>query len=497
MHGGLSNLSDMGRLFKRSSHARKMAIAAILNKDSAQTVAQIAEAVYSGELIAAAEAGLLPVAAFAPICRRGMMTGKSAQSIVECFPRLLASGISPNQYSPILHLALAHPNLPEETWRKISDLRSEGVTDSISHALTASPHADARKKRRMELGLPFDSFMLPSCAFGDLTDRNLRTRIMRWFPNSTKGVHELASELLMANKTFCVDMAEAMHGTLTGDNAKNISHSVLRRFMESSEDVEYVNRCPDAARFVLLPDGKVKHAIFSPAIDEAYVEKEFSRIPPASLELSTEASGYTLNQSCPGFIFRTLVDKQNMFLGCSDFIGGPFDGEILALARGGKIPFERLSAGFLASRPETTREDFARFVNGGTKKLDLSEIVKVCSHENFDFSFLPDKIRRQDPVAIVEVASGKFSGGEPASPLAALFSEQTSAFRLEKNFKKLPTGLRRLAAAHPNGDIFPLDPDDPLDSKIAGFRQECFPVAPLANRHGATHQESREMNLVL
>lgn len=497
MIDAIKNLPCMERLFTRNAHARKMAIAALIVKDASVNAAALAEALYSDELLAAAENGMLPFSAYAPICRRGKMTGKMAQSIVECFPVLLsdAGDFTSPKTSSMLHIALAHPELPAETWQLVSR-RKDSFPPDVKHALAASHHAPVKERRRAELGWPNDSAMLPRCTFGNLTDETTRMMVMLWLPYTKDGVLSLAVELLVSNPTFNADMAGAMHDTLFKDKLEKLPPSLLRRFSETHEDIEHVNKESGACRFA-----KIFHAgevVFSPELAEDGVTRHFFDVALEDTSGDVERASYILNRACPESVFDRLVKDGNVHLGTSGFAGGRFDSKILALARDGKIPFKQLSADFLCKRDDATSADLSMFFQCGVGSDQ--NVVKVCSHDNFDFSCLPDKMRKQPSIAIIETCAGKreaLASDAAKNPLVALFSEQTSSFRLDQIFAKLPVGLRRMAAAHPNGGDIPLDPDDPLDAKIARFRKAFFQEPLLAARQGKRDDHALGEEIVL
>ena len=148
----------------------------------------------------------------------------------------------------------------------------------------------------------------------------------------------------------------------------------------------------------------------------------------------------------------------------------------------GKIPSKQLEPLFAGLCPETT--DALLFAvkenaDGRDHDKQFRASMLTCSHKNFDWNGHP--LKEYPPVCKLVAAATQrdFAENYSKNPQhivdgpAAIFSERTSALRLDKIAAMFPE-LRELAACHPNGgEIISGDNSE-------RFRSAVFPVASLA-----------------
>lgn len=102
----------------------------------------------------------------------------------------------------VLHMALAHPGLPEKVFAKLFAERSS-LPPNAQSALLANPlaqhHPDAEAAKGKN---PRISYILGRCAFADLRDKREVELLGTAFEKLTGGLREDALVCFLANPTF-------------------------------------------------------------------------------------------------------------------------------------------------------------------------------------------------------------------------------------------------------------------------------------------------------
>jgi len=485
-----SKLADMGSLFARNAHARRMAIASMVvgchGEKSAQLgLADLAQAVMSPELLAIAETGILPAAAYSPIFLSGRSTGTMAGALISrteeiWAPRGGALKAKIPEFLPI-GLALAHPELPSDVFQPLFKAR-ETFPDHIHYALYANCQSGPAGARFSLRHRP--AYFLPKCAFGDLNNADERSAIASAFFITGDDRRHHAVLLLLSNSTFNAQMAHNIHDELLLNDDIYCDPQVIRKFLNSEADREYVR----SGGRPIAREKTAREVTISPEMHPDEVQNWFSRTVtiPGGEDDQYHAASYLMHECCPDSVFQTLVKFKNPYLGADRFAGSKFDAQIIAGIESSDIPFTQLGAKFASGCPTATDKLLRMaFFNDKHATGIVASSVALSSHNNFAWM---EHLREQLHPAcmLVEAALRRDVGDSyaksPASgaeALAAIFTENLSAFRLEKLADAYPA-LRALAACHPNGGD--LAERDNLEH-VQVFRKTLLPSTPLTGPH--------------